>query len=71
MLKEYNFQIVFICANTGEQKTIEKPYKAIDFKQAIEGMQTYCMTNKSFTSVLSLRMINKYNKLSINYLKGK
>tara|TARA_R110002167_G_scaffold210844_2_gene415334 strand:+ start:455 stop:664 length:210 start_codon:yes stop_codon:yes gene_type:complete len=63
-----NFQIVFICANTGEQKTIENPYRTIDYKTAKQGIKNYCMTNKSFTSVLSLRTI-KFNALSVNLLK--
>lgn len=66
-MQTFNFQIVFICANTGNQTTIEKSYKALDYKTAKKGIKDYCNTNKVFTTVLSLRTI-KFNSLSVNLL---
>tara|TARA_R110000782_G_scaffold75562_5_gene150741 strand:- start:12064 stop:12279 length:216 start_codon:yes stop_codon:yes gene_type:complete len=66
-MKKFNFEIVFICANSEEQKTIIKEYKAIDYIQAKRGIKNYCMTNKTYKTIMSLRTL-KYGVKSVNLM---
>ena len=56
-MKTFTFKIVFICANTDNQSTVVKEYKAVDYIQAKLGIMDYCISNKSFKSITSIKTL--------------
>lgn len=56
-MQTYNFKACFICANTGQTKTIEKQYKAKNYIDARKGLRLYFETNKTVKQLLELERI--------------
>ena len=66
-MKTFRFEITFICNIVDEEKTIIKEYKAIDYIQAKRDIKNYCMTNKTYKTIMSLRTL-KYGVKSVNLM---
>lgn len=56
-MQTYNFKACFICANTGQTKTIEKQYKAKNYLDAVNGLRLYFETNRTVKQLLELERI--------------
>ena len=50
----FNFAINFICANTGEFKQVKKEYNANSFNEALQGIEQYAKTNRTYKKVISI-----------------
>ena len=53
-MNTFNFKITFVCVNTGKVKTTDKSYKALNFTSALNGINDYAKTNKTFKKVISI-----------------
>lgn len=50
----YTFNCTFICALTGEEKQVNKEYKANNYLDARRGLRQYFEDNKTVTKLLEL-----------------
>ncbi len=66
-MKTFNFEITFICANTGKEKTIIKEYTANNYLDAKQGVKSYCATNKTYQRTLEVLCL-KFDTKSKNLL---
>ncbi len=53
-MKTYNFNITFICANTNQEKTLFKVYRAKNYLDAKIGIREHCTTNKTILKLLEV-----------------
>lgn len=58
-MNNYLFSIKFICANTGNIKTIQKEYRANTLECARIGLNSYLETNKTIHSALDTIFIKQ------------
>ena len=65
-MKTFKFEITFICTK-GNESTIIKEYKAINYIQAKQGIKAYCNSNKTFKKVISLYTL-KFGMKSVNLI---
>lgn len=54
IMKTFNFNITFICANTNQEKTLFKVYRAKNYLDAKIGIREYCNTNKTMLKLLEI-----------------
>ena len=66
-MKTFKYEIIFICGNTNQEKTIIKEYTALNYLDAKQGIKSYCATNKTFKKVLDLRCL-KFGTKSRNLI---
>lgn len=57
----YTFNCIFICANSGEQKEVEKQYTAKNYLDAKKGLRQYFKDNKSVKELLELEDLTLQN----------